>query len=322
MRINRIIGSLLLFVIATVGYGQGLANLKLSEVFVSGSTSLQNEDGEHVAWVEIANVSWSSTNIGGCYLTNDRAVLDKSLSSPQRIALMSQIPNGDERTNLAPKGQVVFFTDSAKNLGTLHVKFKLTPGQENFIALYEANGNKLIDSVTVPATLSEGQSYARFWDNDGKSSWRTVDSSEVTPNANNGLESKMDKSSEWKEKDPHGIAMTILSMGIVMTGLLLLFIFFLLFGRLFRMLAKKSKEKEPEVARGVATAAVAPAKMVNETPVANNPEVDQNAVVAAIAMALFEEFDAHDEERSAITIIPMASNWVQRGVEMAKRSLH
>ena len=173
MRINRIIGSLFLFVIAIAGYGQGLANLKLSEVFVSGNSSLQNEDGEHVAWLEIANVSWSSTNVGGCYLTNDRRVLDESLTSPQRIALMSQIPGGDARTNLAPKGHMVFFADGAKNLGTLHATFKLTPGTDNFIALYEANGNKLIDSVTVPASLQAGQSYARFWSEDGKeSTWR------------------------------------------------------------------------------------------------------------------------------------------------------
>lgn len=315
MRINRIIGSLFLFVIAIVGYGQGLANLKLSEVFVSGNSSLQNEDGEHVAWLEIANVSWSSTNVGGCYLTNDRRVLDESLTSPQRIALMSQIPGGDARTNLAPKGHMVFFADGAKNLGTLHATFKLTPGTDNFIALYEANGNKLIDSVTVPASLQAGQSYARFWSEDGKeSTWRTVDSAEVTPSASNVLEMKMDKSSEWKEKDPYGIAMTILSMGIVMTGLLLLFLFFLLFGKIFRMLDKKKSEEAPAV---VAT----PAKLVNESPAAVESD-DQGAVVAVIAMALYEEFDAHDEERGAITIVPMASNWVQRGVEMAKRSLY
>ena len=119
-----------MFVIAIAGYGQGLANLKLSEVFVSGNSSLQNEDGEHVAWLEIANVSWSSTNVGGCYLTNDRRVLDESLTSPQRIALMSQIPGGDARTNLAPKGHMVFFADGAKNLGTLHATFKLTSGTD------------------------------------------------------------------------------------------------------------------------------------------------------------------------------------------------
>ena len=141
-----------------------------------------------------------------------------------------------------------------------------------------------------------------------------MDSAEVTPSASNVLEMKMDKSSEWKEKDPYGIAMTILSMGIVMTGLLLLFLFFLLFGKIFRMLDKKKSEEAPAV---VAT----PAKLVNESPAAVESD-DQGAVVAVIAMALYEEFDAHDEERGAITIVPMASNWVQRGVEMAKRSLY
>ena len=52
------------------------ASIKLNEVMTKNETSLIDGYGERNAWVEIANISHSTYNIRGMYLTTDRTVLD------------------------------------------------------------------------------------------------------------------------------------------------------------------------------------------------------------------------------------------------------
>ena len=52
------------------------ASIKLNEVMTLNETSLIDEYGARNAWVEIANISHSTYNIRGMYLTTDRSVLD------------------------------------------------------------------------------------------------------------------------------------------------------------------------------------------------------------------------------------------------------
>ena len=54
------------------------ASIKLNEVMTDNQSSLIDEYGTRHAWVEIANISHSTYNIRGMYLTTDRSVLDKS----------------------------------------------------------------------------------------------------------------------------------------------------------------------------------------------------------------------------------------------------
>ncbi len=316
MKINRILASALLCLSVTGGYAQGLANLKLTEVVVDNTDGLVDENGTRSAWIEISNTSWSSTNVGGCYITNNRSVTDPNMSAPQRIALMSQIARGDARTNLEPKSQIVIFADGHTNLGTLHAAFQLQPGKDNFIALYEANGTVLIDSLTVPASLPENCSWALF-----ENGWRKCEPSLVTPHsANDNTSKKVDKIAEFKERDPHGFVMTILGMGIVFSGLIVLSVLFVLFGNLMRKFSGK-KEKAP---------AIAPAKTGSSVDVAvaalalHEAMADSDdAVKAVIAMALYEyEHDLHDEESGIITIVPYPSVWTQRSNAMTNRFNH
>lgn len=299
--------------VAVIGsFAQGLGSLKINEVVVSNTNGLTNEVGERTGWIEIENTSWSSQNIGGCYITNDPSVLDESLSAPERIAKMSKIERGDARTTIAPKNHFVIFTDGHISLGTLHTNFTLTPGQKNFIALYEANGTKLLDKIEIPATLPQNASYARFVDENGQNpEWRVCDSTSVTPATQNKLEKREDKVAEWKEKDPSGIAMTILSMGIVLSGLFLLYIFFMIFGKIARSLNEKKAQDT------TATQSEEPAAVANSTKKSD----DIDTIMVVIGMALYEmEQDAHDDESGVITILPTQSPWVSRAMEIAKRT--
>ena len=318
MKINRILASLLLCASVTSGYAQGLANLKLTEVVVDNADGLVDEYDNRSAWIEIGNTSWSTTNVGGCYITNDRSVLNPDMSAPERIARMSQIPRGDARTNLAPKSQIVIFADGHTNMGTLHAGFRLQPGQDNFIALYEANGTVLIDSVTVPASLPENCSWALF-----ENGWRKCEPSLVTPDSpNDNTAKKVDKVAEFKERDPYGFVMTILGMGIVFSGLIILSILFVLFGNLMRKVSDKKETSQPATSQKTGSNAavdVAVAAMALHEAMADADD----AVKAVIAMAIYEyEHDMHDEESGVITILPTQSPWPQRGNVMENRFNH
>ena len=78
-------------------------SIKINEVMTNNSASLQDEYGQNEAWIEIANVSHTTYNIRGMYITTDRSVLDKQLSVPERVSKMSIIPNGEPRTSLSAR---------------------------------------------------------------------------------------------------------------------------------------------------------------------------------------------------------------------------
>lgn len=63
-------------------FGQMEKSIRLNEVMTDNTANLQDEYGKCEAWVEIANVSYTTYNIRGMYLTTDRSVLDKKISVP------------------------------------------------------------------------------------------------------------------------------------------------------------------------------------------------------------------------------------------------
>ncbi len=86
-RITILSGLLLVFAALPV-MAQMDASIKLNEVMTDNENSLIDEYGARNAWVEIANISHSTYNVRGMYVTTDRSVLDKKMSVPERISRM------------------------------------------------------------------------------------------------------------------------------------------------------------------------------------------------------------------------------------------
>lgn len=296
---KRIIGFFAGLFVAVALCAQGSRNLKITEVVTDNTDGLVDEYGRRSAWIEITNTSWSTVDVRSCYLTTDRRALDKNLSVPERVKLMSLVPKGDEKTSLTAQQRIVFFADGQTNLGTLHTNFLLAPGEETFIALFDGNGSTLIDSLTVPP-LGENQSYARLFGEDvDESRWIVLDASDVTPGyPNRGQEVAVDKVAEFKEKDPYGLAMSVIAMGIVFGCLAFLYVFFRIFGWFMDRMAKLARVKAIRKIRESADKVAVIAKEGMES-----RGVNMETYMAVIGMALHEyENDVHDVESNVLTL--------------------
>lgn len=322
LKLTSIIASMLM---ATTAMAQGAHDFKINEVYVTNPANtsvagLQDEYGEQASWIEITNTSYTTHDIRSCYLTTDRRALNKEMSAPERIALMSKIPAGDVRTSLGAKQRIVFFADGHQNRGTLHTNFVLKAGEENFIALFDGNGIDLLDSITVPV-LADGTSYARILDKTTHAfTWVVASTDQVTPGAPNDVDGATDdKVAEFKREDPHGIAMTIMSMGIVFLCLLLLYIFFHVVGWCFSHWDKLAKTRPAEAITNKANKVVVMAKEgTTET-----KGIEMENYVAAITLAMHEYYgNMHDMESGVLTIRQTNSHWADPSKEMRSEPIH
>ena len=298
-----VILSALLTLLCLNASADGAQSLRLSEVATADST-------ECGPWIEIQNTSWGTQNLGGFYITNNPAVFNTQLSAPQRIEKMHLIPTGNPITAITPQNCILLYADGNDNLGLQHLNFKLVPG--DVVALYSGNGIDLIDSITIPADLKAGQSWAKNFDTN---TWALC--KRPTPTQANNYEQakKNNKIAEFKEKDPHGFAMAIMAMGVVFSCLLLLYIFFKIFGKAFsRTTSEPSQADTPSPATDSdAGARVAAMMAVTE---ATSGTGDENLDIALIALALQAEL-AHDEESGIITICPTTSPWADKAEQIA-----
>lgn len=277
---------------------QSRRNLRINEVMVQNDSNFVDDYGHHTAWIELFNTTHSPLNIASVFLTNNRATLDKNLSSKERKAMMYAVPLGDVLTKIPKRQHVVFWADGRPTLGTFHTSFTLQPGQDNWIAIFDGDGHTLIDSVTVPATLGSNQSFARIEDGvDSKDgvklgieAWEIRDDSEglpVTPSSNNKIRETNDKIDMFAEKDKNGVAMAIMAMGIVFSALLLLCICFYIISKIGERVSSRNKTKTLSS---------------SETEIHVEKGHDSGEEIAAIAMALHEHLNAHDSENTVLTI--------------------
>lgn len=293
-------------------YGQLDRSIKLNEVLTNNTSSLQDEYGERKAWVEIANVSHTTYNIRGMYLTTDRSVLDPSMSVPERIKRMSIIPNNDARTNLSGRQHLVFFCNSEPTKGSLHLTLKAYPDKPLWIALYNGNATQLIDSVTVPV-LNPNQSYARV--KDGANRWDIKPAEAVTPGISNYIQVSETKIAKFKREDPHGFAMALMAMGIVFFCLALLWLFFTIFGMIMNHLETAKKVAQHQPLKPITKTVEKTIEVGHKTGVIlqdglKTKGIDREIYMAVIAMALKQyEDDVHDVESGIITIKPKDTGW-------------
>lgn len=290
-------------------YGQGAKNIVINEVLTNNTASIQDEFGEHQAWIELENVSFTTYNIRGMYLTTDRSVLNPDMSVPERIKRMSIIPSGDERTSVGGRQHIVFFCNSNPAQGKLHLSLNVPMSEPVWVALYNGNAVELIDSVTVPA-LNADQSYARQGDK-----WVVKSAKNVTPGIENFIKTDESKDAKLKREDPHGFGITLLAMGIVFTCLAVLFVFFTLFGLLMRHLETAKKVANQHPIKPITKTVEKTAEIGHKTGVImqdglKSKGIDKEVYIAVIGMALKQyEDDVHDVESGIITIKQKSSSW-------------
>ena len=278
----------------TIGFAQGAKNLKFNEILVTNTASIVDEYGCRSAWIEFHNDAFASANARNCFLTTDIRVLNKDLSAPERIKMMYQIPSGAVATHIEGKQKMLFFADALPNRGVFHTSFTLADSTENWIALYDANGTTLLDSVTVPA-LGENQSWAR--EKDGVGAWKIVTAEDVTPAATNIVAQGEGKVAKFKRMDSRGLGMTVMCMAVVFSALAILWFLFAIIGKIFASTISNTKK--------------APAKEAAPAPKAAPAKGNANEEeMAAICMALHEHFgNVHDEESDILTIAGGESSW-------------
>jgi Na+-transporting methylmalonyl-CoA/oxaloacetate decarboxylase gamma subunit len=303
------------FVTTLTASAQGARNIKINEVMTNNTASIVDEYGRYNPWIELSNIAYSSYNVRGMYVTTDRRVLDKKLTVPQRVAMMSIIPSGDDRTQMSARKRLILYLNGNPAEGTQHLTAPAKAGQPVWIAIYDGNAVDLIDSVTVPA-LAPNLSYARV--KDGSAKWEVKTAEEVTPGSNNFIHQGESKVARLKRDDPHGFGISILSMGIVFFCLALLYVFFRILGIFMaRKQALKKAKNIPPV-----NVAVKVGEKLAETGHKTNvilkdgmksKGIDKEVYIAVISMALKQySDDVHDIESNIITIKPRNTMWNAR----------
>lgn len=307
-KFGLLLGTLLLAG-ASIAHAQVEQSIKINEVMTSNTSNLQDEYGQREAWIEIANVSFTTYNVRGMFITTDRSVLDPQMSVPERMKRMSAIPSGEPRTALSGRQHLILFCNSLPSKGSMHLSVPVDPSKPTWVGLYSGNATQLIDSVTVPV-IADNLSYARH--KDGSPNWVVKSAEQVTPGISNMTDIVETKTAKLKREDPYGFGITVLAMGIVFFCLALLFVFFTLFGFFMRHRSAvasiqpvkagvKTVEKTMEVASKTSTILQDGLKTKG---------IDKEVYMAVIAMALKEYQDnVHDVESGVITIKPKNTDW-------------
>ena len=307
-KFGLLLGTLLLAG-ASIAHAQVEQSIKINEVMTSNTSNLQDEYGQREAWIEIANVSFTTYNVRGMFITTDRSVLDPQMSVPERMKRMSAIPSGEPRTALSGRQHLILFCNSLPSKGSMHLSVPVDPSKPTWIGLYSGNATLLIDSVTVPV-IADNLSYARH--KDGSVNWVVKSAEQVTPGISNMTDIVETKTAKLKREDPYGFGITVLAMGIVFFCLALLFVFFTLFVFFMRHRSAvasiqpvkagvKTVEKTMEVASKTSTILQDGLKTKG---------IDKEVYMAVIAMALKEYQDnVHDVESGVITIKPKNTDW-------------
>lgn len=161
---------ILLGILATAAMTQaGVEDLVINEFMASNSSTLADDQGQYDDLIELYNPSAQSVDVGGLYLTDD-------LTEP----LKWQIPlDSAGQTTIEAQAFLIIWADGDVGDGVLHAPFRLRASGEE-IALYQADGITLIDTVTYTAQSAD-IAYGRY--PDGTDAWEHL--SEATPGGPN-----------------------------------------------------------------------------------------------------------------------------------------
>ena len=267
---------------------QNVSDLIISEALaVPDSTGIVDGYGARGGWIEIFNTSQGTVTIGGCYLTDDKANLKKSL-----------IPKSDSRSQVLPRQVMLFYASGKGSQGTFYVDFKVRKGST--VYLVSNDGRTIVDSIVVPAGLPDGMSVAKFPVDAKKIKHRTAPEPCIpSPGVINESVDSRTNAQIMAEKDPHGFILTIVSVSVVFLSLAILWF-------LFTSLFKDKKGKAPKAPKK----AKAPEDEGVALAIALALEMELgSADCAAIAMALHLHLtqSVHDAESFVVTFDGEAS---------------
>jgi len=309
----------------TATFGQSVHDLRLNEMMIRNEENYADEYGRHVPWVEIFNTAYNTVNITGCFLTDDTTGLAAAGKKGGAIpSKWYKIPT-DQKMFMPQRSFLIFFLDDSPLYGPFHTNFSTEkpskPGT-HYIALISADAKELLDLVEYPVELRDTcRSYGYVQDGvrDSKAfkqgkrqSGELAYLDDFTPASSNETAPKISKQDKLKQDDPYGIGMALISMAVVFTALIMIYIMLKIFNYVTRRATQKSKAQE------------VPAKAAAVGNKKDDDDVDAvNAeVVAAIGVALHLHFGSmHDEESEIITInMPSKhySPWAQKELTMKR----
>ncbi len=306
----------------TATFGQSVHDLRLNEMMIKNVDNYADEYGRHVPWVEIFNTAYNTVNITGCYLTDDTTGLAAAGKKGGEVpARWYRIPT-DQKMYMPQRSFLIFYLDDSPLYGPYHASFSPEKSKTHYIALISSNGKELLDLVEYPVELRDtSRTYGYLLDGvrdpkafkQGKRQEGELDYlGEFTPASSNETGAKISKQDKLKRDDPYGIGMAIISMAVVFTALIMIYIMLKIFNYVSRRSTQKSKAK----AAATPTAAVA-AKAGDE-----KDDIVDGPTCAAIGTALHLHFGSmHDEESEIITInMPSKhySPWAQKELTMKR----
>ena len=287
---------LLLLTLAAVCAGlraQNVSDLILSEALaVPDSTGIVDEYGRRGGWIEIFNTSQGTVNLAGCYLTDDRTDLRKSI-----------IPKGDLKTKLGPRQTTLFYASGNGNDGTFYAGFTVRPGRT--IYLVSNDGRTIIDSLAVPADLPVGKSVYKTA-NDLRQLEFETQATPAVPSAGmpNIDMNAATKAQDMAVKDPHGFILALVAVTVVFSALAILWFLFWLF---FDRPAKKAKAASviSSEAKGGVEKSVPSDEIAAVIALAMDMEQGGDVYAAiALAMDLYFSDTVHDAESFVLTMRP------------------
>jgi Na+-transporting methylmalonyl-CoA/oxaloacetate decarboxylase gamma subunit len=280
-KIGLLLSLALMLGLTSCGEQKSNTKLILNEVLIENESNFQDDYGVHSAWIEVFNKSYTSTDLAGFQIRMSNQAGDTACYS---------IPKGDVLTLVKPRQHALFWADGEPNRGTFHTNFVMDGNTDTWIGLYDS-GKKLIDQIIISAnTLQANQSYAR--ESDASEAWEVKGADEnkyVTPSTNNKTLSGNAKMEKFQDHDRSGIGMSITAMGVVFSGLLLLYICFRFIGKASVSMSRRRAMKSKDIT----CTEEAKEKKLGEAP---------GEVFAAIAMAMHESQNMHDVEETVLTI--------------------
>lgn len=297
MRVKSIFTTLAVLLACTAVRAQNVIDLIISEVLADpDSTGIVDDFGGRSGWIEIFNTSQGTVNLGGCYLTDDRTDLRKSL-----------IPKTDSRAQLGPRQVILFHATGNGSMGTFYTNFQVRPGST--VYLVSNDGRTVVDSIAVPASLPKGMSVSKFaYDNKQMKFQTAAEPTVPSPRVLNGSQNVESNAQKMARTDPHGFILSLVAVCVVFSALAILWFFFWL---LFERPAKKKAQPKKAPVAKLAAGKEPDAEVAAAIAMALDMEQGGDTYAAiAMALHLYLSEAVHDNESFVITIQPAkASGW-------------